>query len=268
MKAELAVKTSQNESRSNRIFTLLEKLKLKTKNFIVLDQQGNLLGKAIDLVLDNKRQLNFLVIPDNKNRLFILPSKLINKIDVAKKSILANIDKSQFKSMPEYHDKEVITPDENLDKNGKSENIASEEIVKLLGERLIIDRSKRKIGEVIVRKEVEIQMVQVPVRREKLIVEQVTPEHKQLAEIDLGQQEISGVELRASESSQIDGFETGITVTGVFHSPKIASLLLNAIALERNHGCHLVQVTISVENEQQQQKYQQWFDRCSKDEES
>jgi len=43
------------------------------------------------------------------------------------------------------------------------------------------------VGEVIVRKVIETRMVevQVPVRHEKLIVEQVSPERKQLAEIDL-----------------------------------------------------------------------------------
>jgi len=61
-----------------------------------------------------------------------------------------------------------------------------EEIIRLLGERLVVDRGKRKIGEVIVRKEIETRMIQVPVRREKLIVEQVSPERKQLAEINLG----------------------------------------------------------------------------------
>jgi len=59
-----------------------------------------------------------------------------------------------------------------------------EEIIRLLGERLVVDRGKRKIGEVIVRK-IETRMIQVPVRHE-VIVEQVSPERKQLAEINLG----------------------------------------------------------------------------------
>jgi len=68
--------------------------------------------------------------------------------------------------------------------------ILSEELIRLLGERVVVDRSKHKVGEVIVRKVIETRMVQVqvPVRHEKLIVEQVSPERKQLAEIDLGQE--------------------------------------------------------------------------------
>lgn len=105
------------------------------------------------------------------------------------------------------------TPVESKDIQEESDNdsalessdtpeVLEEEIVRLLGERLIVDRSKRKVGEVIVRKEIETRMVQVqvPVRHEKLIVEQVSPERKQLAEIDLGQEEITGLDLPENAS--------------------------------------------------------------------
>jgi hypothetical protein len=134
----------------------------------------------------------------------------------------------------------------------------------LLEERLVVDNIRQKIGEVVVRKVIETEMLQVPVRREKLIVEQVGPEHRQLAEIDLGQGEISGIELAQNGSHQLANLNSGLTVSGIFDSAKIASLLLNAIALERNQGCQQVQVTISVVDEEHRQKYQEWFDRCSK----
>lgn len=74
----------------------------------------------------------------------------------------------------------------------------SEETVRLLEERLIIDRKKRKVGEVIVRKAVETRLVEVPIRHETLIVEQISPERKQLASIDLheGALEDLGLDLR------------------------------------------------------------------------
>lgn len=71
----------------------------------------------------------------------------------------------------------------------------SQDIIRLLGERLVVDCTKRKVGEVIVRKEIVTRTIQVPVRYEKLIVEQVSPERKLLAEIDLGQEEVIGIEL-------------------------------------------------------------------------
>lgn len=73
--------------------------------------------------------------------------------------------------------------------------ILSQDIVRLVEERLVVSRSKHKIGEVIVRKEIETRIIQVPVRYEKLIVEQISPERKQLIEINLGQAEDTGIEL-------------------------------------------------------------------------
>ncbi len=135
--------------------------------------------------------------------------------------------------------------------------VLEEENIRLLAERLIVSRSKRKVGEVIIRKEIETRMVQVPVKYEKLIVEQVSPEHKQLAEIELGQREIEGVELTGTSLGE------GFTVAGDFNSPKIASLVLNAIALERTHGCKKIRVEILVENVERQKMYQEWFERSS-----
>lgn len=135
--------------------------------------------------------------------------------------------------------------------------VVEEESIRLLGERLIVDRSKRKAGEVTVRKEIGTRMIQVPVRYERLIVEQISPEYKQLAAIDLGQGEISGTEIGGNISQ-----DRGLTVEGNFNSPKIASLVLNAIAMERQHGCHQVRVEIVVEDVERQKLYQEWFNRC------
>ena len=68
----------------------------------------------------------------------------------------------------------------------------SEETISLLEERLIVDFIRRKVGEIVIRKEIEtcLLQVEVPVRREKLIVEQVSPDYQRLAEIDLGQEPI------------------------------------------------------------------------------
>ncbi|MBD2254328.1 DUF2382 domain-containing protein [Nostoc parmelioides] len=141
--------------------------------------------------------------------------------------------------------------------------IEEETNIRLLEEKLVVDTNRQKIGEVIVRKVIETQMVQVPVRREKLIVEQIGSVNKQLAEIDLSQGEIAGIELAQNASYELPGWDGGLTVSGSFSSPKIASLLLNAIALERKHGCQQVRVSIVVEDEEHQKKYQEWFDRCS-----
>ncbi|PLZ98551.1 hypothetical protein CEN50_10885 [Fischerella thermalis CCMEE 5268] len=265
---------------------LLDKLRRKIRNFAVVDRQNLLIGRVKDLIIDYHHQVNIIVtrfieLPNQTvsgiYSYLLLPSKLISKIDLATKSVILDIDKSLIKHMPEYSQSPMnnndldtskidsinhTVQDLNLEENG-IEQKTEEEIIRLLSERLVVNRSKRKVGDVIVRKEIETRMVQVPVRYEKLIVEQASPENKLLAEIDLNQGEISGVELSQVEKHDVDIYDSNLTVSGEFNSPKIASLLLNAIALERNHGCQRVRVTIMVENEEYQQKYQQWFERTS-----
>ncbi|MGM3307167.1 DUF2382 domain-containing protein [Anabaena sp. WFMT] len=161
--------------------------------------------------------------------------------------------------MLEYLNSE--TPGEQ--KQSKNTSMEEQEkIIPLLEERLFVGNSKQKIGEVIVRKQIETQMIQIPVRREKLIIEQVSPEHKQLAEIDLNEGDISEI-LTTAETSEVTNFESGLIVSGEFSSPKIASLILNAINLEKDQGCQHIKISILVENESQQQRYQEWFNRCT-----
>ncbi|MDZ8187665.1 MAG: DUF2382 domain-containing protein [Nostoc sp. ChiSLP02] len=277
--------------------TLLAKLKNKVKNFFVFDSEGELVGKVQDLIVDADNRLN-LVISNQVNQQFIasgqhlagkhtslfkVQSQRVKKIDNPTKSVFLDLKQSEIEYMPEYLERE--TPggrkiSELSDNSSKElaynqttnnsieavhlEDGSEEQIIRLLEERLVVESNKRRVGEVIVRKEIETRMVQVPVRVEKLIVEQVSPEHKQLAEIDLTQGEISGLELNQEEKFEVTHLNGALTVSGEFNSPKVASLLLNAIALEKNHGCNRVRVAISVEDESHQKKYQEWFDRCSK----
>jgi sporulation protein YlmC with PRC-barrel domain len=282
MNSQTVVENAENTDNATRIMSLLETLRQKVQNFTVLDMQGQQVGEVNNLVLDANRQLNLVVSEDpsplNNNRFFLLPSKLIKKIDTSTRSVYMEIDKLAI-SNQEYLGEEILENEKTLDNSNITpvnstveakynlEDVVQEDIIRLLGERLIVDSTKRKIGEVIVRKEIETRMVQVPVRREKLIVEQISPEHKQLAEIDLGLTEISSIDLAENQRSEFASLDGSLTVTGDFSSPKIASLLLNAIALERNHKCKQVRVTIVVEDESTQNKYQEWFERCSQGQE-
>ncbi len=299
---------------NTHIAALVEKLKSKLKGFNVIDRQGELVGEVKDLVLDHNRQLH-LVLSKTVNgqgyRLFLLISKLIQKVEPSTTSLFVDINKAKIDDLPEYikletpgmeisevpntpvtptpeaetsvttasgtQSSEAVIPSSSGSSNiqakldndqkvalSKTLEVLEDDIIRLLEERLVVDSSKRKVGEVIVRKEIETRMVQVPVRREKLIVEQVSPERKQLAEIDLGLAEITTIELTETISPTTGvGSLDETTVVGEFNSPKIASLLLNAIALERRHGCKKVRVEIVVEDAERQKTYQEWFDRCS-----
>ncbi|MGJ5632855.1 YsnF/AvaK domain-containing protein [Nostoc sp. CALU 1950] len=271
--------------------TSLAELRKKVSNFSVFDKEGQLVGIVHDLIVDANRRLNLVIsrqlnqqtvehgqqLADKHPSLFRLQSQRIKQIDKPNKSVFIDLNKSEIEYMPEYLETEKpgdSNSTEQLANNQTTNSLVNtvnleqateEQIIRLLEERLVVESSKRKVGEVIVRKVIETRMIQVPVRREKLIVEQVSPEHKQLAEIDLGEGEIAGVDLTDVERVEFTtGFDSGLTVSSEFSSPKIASLLLNAIALEQNHGCKRVRVTIAVEDESHQKKYQEWFDRCSK----
>jgi stress response protein YsnF len=246
---------SQTIEPKKRYFQLKSHLveRIDSKNKIIVTNVEDSKVKELSYSINNSEQENEDLIRKEE----------IPKVRNSKKeSINSDMENNFFNS--------EITTDNTTENNNKMESVIAEsvepiheEIVRLLGEKLVVNRSKRKVGEVIVRKEIETRMLQIPVRHEKLIVEQVSPEQKQLAEIDLGHEEISEIELESGETLNLDNVDSNLSVTGEFHSPKIASLLLNAIALEQNHGCKKVRVTIFVEDEKHQQTYQEWFTRTS-----
>lgn len=65
--------------------------------------------------------------------------------------------------------------------------------ISLLEEKLVVKRSRHKVGEVVVRKIVETQTMHIPIRREKLIVEKIGVSNEQLTEIDLGSEKVNGI---------------------------------------------------------------------------
>jgi uncharacterized protein (TIGR02271 family) len=153
--------------------------------------------------------------------------------------------------------------DESLSDETELPKVVEEEIIRLLEEKLVVNRSKRKVAEVVVRKEIETRMVEVPVRREKLIVEQIGDDPKQLAEFDLGDGEITGIDLNNLPKSETQT-ETRPTVRGEFVSPQAVSDLLEAIATQRNHGCAKIRIELVLSDPKHQETYQQMFDRCSR----
>lgn len=147
---------------------------------------------------------------------------------------------------------------QNLDRSNAS--LTNEVVVPLLDERLVIDRQRRKVGEVVIRKEIETQIVEVPIHREKLIVEQVSPEYQQIAVVELGPVEVNnhkdynfantGGDNRAMQSSM---------VSGEFNSPDEAIQFLTAIAGESRSGTQKIQIKVVLEDAALQATYQRWL---------
>lgn len=291
--------TSENKA---KIRDLLEKLRHKLIKFDIINLQGQVIGKIQDFCLDKTRRLYVLVSPAKaeEDTLRLLSSKYIQNVDTANRTLLVDLPITELENLPLYPSSQnrgtersstpisvtqtnemqnfnqtptpqsqwqtTQNPEEvdsqHFTEEENSPEIAEEEIVRLLEERLVVNRNKRKVGEVIVRKEVETRIVEVPVQREKLIIEQVGEETKQLAEIDLGQGEVTGVEL-INRATSVIRTDNGYTVTGEFLSPKAASNLLEAIALQKPHGCTKVRVELVVDTPELQDAYQKMFDRCS-----
>lgn len=146
-----------------------------------------------------------------------------------------------------------LEPTENVDSPTGSVEVTEEKKIQLLEERLRVNHSKRKLGEVIIRKEIETRLIEVPVRREKLIIERVGAEPNRLAEVDLGEVELSEIEVR-------DRANAGRPVISAeFTSVQKASKILSAIAGLPRHGCTQVRIELVLEDEQLLETYQNWL---------
>lgn len=84
------------------------------------------------------------------------------------------------------------------------------ETIRLLEERLLVEQHRRKVGEVVVHKVVDTHLIQVPVRRERLVVEQVSPERRQLAVVDLSQSSQALGQMSDQMSEAIQALEPGV----------------------------------------------------------
>ncbi|MEG4203667.1 DUF2382 domain-containing protein [Microcoleus sp. Pol7_A1] len=281
------IAAAKSIARLNRV---PEKVRTKLKSFTVKDNQGHLVGKVKDVYFDPNGQLNFVVagLGSENTRTFLLSIKLLKKVDYHQKALFVSINSDQVDLLPpvsanggreslenaseahnEFNNTELTNPstvmsnltdadrtDENLETAEDEENldIVDQEVIRLLEERLVINRSKRKVGEVIVRKEIETRMVQVPIQWEKLIVEQVGDDPKVLAEIDLGEGSITGIDLTEIKSDRQEP-----TVKAEFTSVQKASKILNSIASQPRHGCVKVRLELVLEDKQLEDTYQKWM---------
>ncbi|MEX0268305.1 DUF2382 domain-containing protein [Leptolyngbyaceae cyanobacterium UHCC 1019] len=162
-------------------------------------------------------------------------------------------------SMPLMAESTPLSPSSNLDlassfspleKTETDKNLSNtsklpllEETLSLLEERLVIDSHKRKVGEVIVRKEIETRIVEVPIRREKLIVEQISPTFKQLVVVDLGQ--IDETEFDQTASIKMPRLDT---TAHEFDDANAAIQFLEAIAAHPAESQQPIHISIMLNN--------------------
>ena len=154
-------------------------------------------------------------------------------------------------------------------------NMLTEHVISLLEERLVVDLTRQKVGDIVVRKEIETQLVQVqvPIRREKLIVEQVSPEYKRIAEIDLGSQQVDTDAIASRierEFNSLDGDKSiAVALVGTdratlgarTYSPQAASDMLKELASMPERDWDNIQIEIVLKNADRQANYQAVLDR-------
>lgn len=270
----------------------LSNLRQKLNGFSVVNSQGETIGTVHNLLVDETQHLNLVVERLNATQLhqsFLIASKLIQQVYPRSHKVVVMLDSASDVPMTPIPDTsrsdvshalgeitieqddqvtsiDAMLEDQPIPDQAAFPQVVQEETIRLLEERLKVDYQKHKVGEVIVRKEVETEMIQVPVRREKLIVEQISPDHRQLAEIDLGEGDLSGI---LSGIEVVDASNpNSLTVTGNFSSPKTVAWLFDAIARQSNHGCKRIRINVELDDANHAELYRSWFEQSSFEQDS
>ncbi|HEY9814313.1 MAG TPA: DUF2382 domain-containing protein [Candidatus Obscuribacterales bacterium] len=147
--------------------------------------------------LESSRALESFAPLDSVSTAPIRPPAPVNRPDIVRNPA------APPEEMPSPSSPKTLTPETG------QEIVREIKPIQLLEERIVSDRQRRKVGEVIIRKVVETQIVEVPVRREKLVIEQVGTNPKPLASIDFGQ---DGQPVITPISDRVEGFPSDTSV--------------------------------------------------------
>ena len=123
--------------------------------------------------------------------------------------------------------------------------------ISLLEEKLVVKRQKHKLGEVVVRKEVETQVIHIPIRREKLIVEKVGVTTEHLTEVNLAEEQVNGVKF-----GELDNTNDIYQTQSNFVSLQQLKDLLTQIPDRSNTENVKLRLEIITDNSQSQRVYQ------------
>lgn len=187
-----------SQSNQNNPYNILSQLSQLDKQLIsyqVLDRQGNLRATVTDVDYTSDRSQYLLIKlleSDAQLSLRRLTSNQIEQLNSANKTILSNLTYEQILALPLY---QPVPPLSETEQELLATSKIKESVqISLFEEKLKVNRRKRKVGEVVVRKKIETRMIQVPIRTEKLIVERVGEGSGQIAEVVIGESKINGFE--------------------------------------------------------------------------
>ena len=155
--------------------------------------------------------------------------------------------------LPNYIDYEMNSTNNNNQQQSTSPEVYQ---IPLLEEKLQVARRKVKVGEVIVRKQVETRMVKIPLRREKLIVERIGKNPELLTEVIIGEEKVNGFKYE-----DLDDTENLDITKSSFLELSTAQELLEAMTQLSLMGNTRVRLEIVSSCSEQQTKYQDICDR-------
>ncbi len=190
---------------------------------------GNHIGKVADVLVEHEGRFRYLVIDtgvENSGKQILLPIGL-SRIDYnAQRVFVDGLNKEQVERLPAYNDRIVVDYDYEEQVRGvyrRQDTTASpstrdtynyqqepslydlneqnHQTFKLYEERLVANKNRVKTGEVAVSKHIETETakVSVPVEKERVIIERVTPSTMDNVvspgEIDFQEGEVVRIEL-------------------------------------------------------------------------
>lgn len=192
----------------------VERLAQKLQGCWIQTLDGEVVGQVIDVISNAKGKVELVVpltiTPENRQQLLLLKANLIKQTNIDDRLLFIErtpelepfLNTNRDSSTPQQYFPTPLPSFSLTDEADSTLPLASSEnqpnivdniTIPLKEEKLIIERDRRKVGEVIIRKEVETDFVQVPVKREKLVIEQVGTDHQILAEIPLSQERVQVV---------------------------------------------------------------------------
>ena len=186
--------SQSNQNNPHNILSQLSQLDKQLISYQVLDRQGNLRATVtdVDYTSDRSQYLLIKLLDDVQLSLRRLTSNQIEQLNSANKTILSNLTYEQILALPLY---QPVPPLSKTEQELLATSKIKESVqISLYEEKLKVNRRKRKVGEVVVRKKIETRMIQVPIRTEKLIVERIGEGPEQIAEVVISESKIDGFE--------------------------------------------------------------------------
>jgi hypothetical protein len=203
-------------------------------NNSVYDRSGSLIGKVIRVEPLTAGDFTMVVKRVGENGTshdIAIDNNHIYKLDDESQAIHVNFET------------EGLAPQGTAPQRGNSEAAH----LQLVEERLVVNRKRVKVGEVSVRRVIETEMVQVPIRREKLVIERIG-ESADPIEVNLNQTRLNGLEGQEPplQSLQADasGKRQGNVASGTFTTMGDAIEFLGTMANLSDPHCEKIRVAI------------------------